>query len=82
MGLTSLSPMITMTITTEITEMEYRNFNTGDQIWVRHNEGVFKFITHDGLYWEEGMPNMVRLTGLNKLINTVAAFLIRLSHKI
>lgn len=85
MGLTSLSPMIIMTITTEISDMQYRSYITGDQIWVRTTAGceeVVKVITHDGKYWEEGMPNLVNLSGFERFIHRVHVFALQILHRI
>lgn len=66
--------------------MEYRVYGTGDQVWVsdRYGQKVsVKFISHDGLTWEEGDTFAFRkLTGTEKYIHLVQVFLMKLVLKV
>lgn len=46
--------------------MEHRLFNTGDQIWVDKGRTV-KFITHDGMTWEEGQEKVSRVNRMYEM---------------
>lgn len=61
--------------------MQYRVFNTGDQIWVSKRYGVdttVKFITADGLVWEEGDDSFRRLGGFELRLHKFEVFCIKL----
>jgi len=58
--------------------MEYRHYNTGDQVWL-YEGNVCKVITHDGIIWQGSSR---RLNGISKVFNFVKVFLIQLYHKV
>lgn len=65
--------------------MQYRTYNTGDQLWVRRtvdgHEVTAKLITSDGLTWEEGdEKSLTQLTGVEKVLNECVVAAIRLNH--
>lgn len=63
--------------------MRYKTFATGDQLWYSERYGkqtVVKFITDDGLTWEEGQEGTVKLTGVEKFFHRLVVATIRLVH--
>jgi len=66
--------------------MEYRTFNTGDQVWVSNRFGkevAVKVHTNDGICWSEGdRPNfIVKLTGLEAIFHKIEVCFIKLMFK-
>ena len=65
--------------------MEYRVYNTGDQIWTSQRYGKrvsVKVVTHDGLVWEEGDTVTFRkMDGVELRIHQVQVFLTKLILK-
>jgi hypothetical protein len=64
--------------------MEYRVFNTGDQIWISQRHGnptVVKALTHDGLTCSEDEPTIRRLEGAERIVHQVTVFFMRLILK-
>lgn len=65
--------------------MEYRHYNTGDQVWVRRledgHEVTAKFITSNGIYWteEEGYKT---LSAPEKLFHKIVSLFIRGLHRV
>ena len=66
--------------------MEYRVYGSGDQVWLsdRYGQKVsVKFISHDGLVWEEGDDYAFRkLTGTEMYIHVAQVFLMKLMLKV
>lgn len=66
--------------------MQYHVYNTGDQIWTSQRYGkrvTVKFITHDGMVWEEGdTESFRRLTGIEKYAHQVQVFLMKVTLRI
>jgi hypothetical protein len=65
--------------------MQYRVFNTGDQIWLSERYGkqvVVKLLTHDGLAWSEDEPSMKRLTGAERYVHLATVFCMKLILKV
>jgi hypothetical protein len=66
--------------------MQYRVYNTGDQIWLSQRYGkevTVKLITHDGIYWdEETNAPPTKLTGLEAAMHKVQVFCIKLILKV
>jgi len=67
--------------------MEYRTYNTGDQIWVRRlvdgRTATVKLITHDGMIWDEENDMLLqqrRLTGLELWFNKLIVATIKFNH--
>jgi hypothetical protein len=66
--------------------MQYRTFNTGDQIWVRRltngQEVSVKVITYDGLFWDEedGFLYPKKLTGIEYAVNWLVVKTIQFNH--
>lgn len=61
-------------------KMQYRVFNTGDQIWVSERFGqrvTVKLLTHDGWSWEEGEGPMRRLTGVERYAHIITVFFMK-----
>jgi hypothetical protein len=66
--------------------MEYRVYNTGDQIWISQRFGkevTVKVVTHDGIIWSEGDDSLPiwKLTGMEKHLHKVEVFFIKLILK-
>lgn len=60
--------------------MQYRVYNTGDQIWLSERYGkqvAVKALTHDGLTFSEEEPIMRRLTGAERYVHMVTVFFIK-----
>lgn len=67
--------------------MQYRVFNTGDQIWTSQRYGkevTVKLLTHDGIVWnEDDAPlSITKLTGLEAAFHKAEVFCIKLILKI
>lgn len=43
--------------------MEYRTYNTGDQVWLDDQE-VIRVHTNDGLFWAKGQRALTKTNGL------------------
>lgn len=58
---------------------EHRQYSTGDQVWLMHDDitpqsMVVSLLTHDGIFWSEGMPSISTLTGLAMLKHRLSMF--------
>lgn len=65
--------------------MEFRSYANGDRIWIGQRYGqptVVKFLTHDGLSWEEGEKSHHRLEGVERLFHQIEVFFIKLIAKV
>lgn len=65
--------------------MQYRTTSLGDQFWVRRlidgSEATAKFITHDGLAWDEDEgPEVRKLTGIELALNYLVVAAIKFNH--
>ena len=64
--------------------MQYRTFNTGDQIWVRRTtngrEVTAKVITHDGMIWSEDEPKTRKITGVEYYLHWITVKIIQGVH--
>jgi hypothetical protein len=64
--------------------MEYRTYNTGDQIWVRRTvDGqllTVKLVTSDGLKWEEGELGLTKMEGPERFLHYFVVGAIRFNH--
>lgn len=61
---------------------EYRQYNTGDQIWLMHDVPggrVIQIQTHDGLFWTEGQK-LVKLTGYRKYLHKLEMILFKIKR--
>ncbi len=45
-------------------ELNHIDYWNGDHIWLDQTGKVVKVITHDGVYWEEGMTSLGRVSAL------------------
>jgi len=65
--------------------MEYRVYNTGDQVWLSQRFGqrvTVKILTNDGMVWSEEEPTLRRLEGAERYIHLVTVFLIKVIRKV
>ena len=74
--------MITMMIMNDFNSYpvcEHRQYNTGDQVWLMHDDVipqtyVVALLTHDGITWSEGDDCIHRLEGLAKWLHRIKMF--------
>ena len=65
--------------------MEYRVFNTGDQIWLSQRYGkptVVKVLTHDGLTFSEDEPTIRRIEGAERIVHQITVFFMKIILKV
>lgn len=64
--------------------MQFQSYSNGDRIWISQRYGkptVVKYLTHDGLSWEEGEAPK-RLEGAEKFFHRIEVFFIKLIAKV
>lgn len=65
----------------------YRQYGTGDQLWLMHDQVTEKeitvaLITHDGIYWTEGMETIAHLKGWDRVKHKIQMFFFHLKKRL